>query len=42
MTKSVINGVVVSVFLDTRTVNKKGTYKMKLPKECILLEMSVY
>ena len=29
MTKSVINGVVVSVFLDTRTVNKKGTYPVK-------------
>lgn len=30
MTKSVINGVVVSVFLDTRTVNKKGTYPVKI------------
>lgn len=30
MTKSVINGVVVSVFLDTRTVNKKGTYPIKI------------
>lgn len=29
MTKSVINGVVVSVLLDTRTVNKKGTYPVK-------------
>lgn len=30
MTKSVINGVVVSVFLDTRTVNKEGTYPVKI------------
>lgn len=30
MTKSVINEVVVSVFLDTRTVNKKGTYPVKI------------
>lgn len=30
MTKSVINGVVVSVFLDTQTVNKKGTYPVKI------------
>lgn len=30
MTKSVINGVVVSVLLDTRTVNKKGTYPVKI------------
>lgn len=30
MTKSVINGVVVSVFLDTRTANKKGTYPVKI------------
>lgn len=30
MTKSIINGVVVSVFLDTRTVNKKGTYPVKI------------
>lgn len=30
MTKSVINGVVVSVFLDTRTVNRKGTYPVKI------------
>lgn len=30
MAKSVINGVVVSVFLDTRTVNKKGTYPVKI------------
>ena len=30
MTKSVINGVVVSVLLDTRTVNKEGTYPVKI------------
>lgn len=30
MIKVVKNGVVVSVFLDTRTVNKKGTYPVKI------------
>lgn len=30
MIKVIKNGVVVSVFLDTRTVNKKGTYPVKI------------
>ena len=29
MIKVIKNGVVVSVLLDTRTVNKKGTYPVK-------------